>query len=159
MFQLDGPAASIWLKSGAGRGSGSTNFDFPRQISEKFRFLQAIYPQIRFFQAEIGHLQLLLGKLFYFSSKVTTFKHASCTSKIYYYTTPLRQHDHPAQNLRAATPNPPGLTPLGWAHNSKTSRLSHRRSCPRDNQVDPSRRPKGGTTRYRRNWDTVSLEV
>jgi len=25
--------------------------------------------------------------------------------------------------------------------------------------VTPSRRPKGGTTRYRRNWDTVSLEV
>jgi len=25
--------------------------------------------------------------------------------------------------------------------------------------VAPSRRPKGGTTRYRRNWDTVSLEV
>jgi len=23
----------------------------------------------------------------------------------------------------------------------------------------PSRRPKDGTTRYRRNWDTVSLEV
>jgi len=25
--------------------------------------------------------------------------------------------------------------------------------------VAPIRRPKGGTTRYRRNWDTVSLEV
>jgi len=25
--------------------------------------------------------------------------------------------------------------------------------------VAPSRRPKGGATRYRRNWDTVSLEV
>jgi len=25
--------------------------------------------------------------------------------------------------------------------------------------VAPSRRPKGGTTRYGRNWDTVSLEV
>ena len=23
----------------------------------------------------------------------------------------------------------------------------------------PSQRPKGGTTRYRKNWDTVSLEV
>jgi len=27
----------------------------------------------------IGHLQQLLGKLFYFSSKVTTFEHTSCT--------------------------------------------------------------------------------
>ena len=44
-------------------------------------------------------------------------------------------------------------------HNSKTCKLSHRRSCPRDNQVAPSRRPKGGTTRYRRNLDTVCLEV
>jgi len=40
-----------------------------------------------------------------------------------------------------------------------TSRLSHGRSCPGKNQVAPSRRPKGGTTRYRRYWDTVSLEV
>jgi len=25
--------------------------------------------------------------------------------------------------------------------------------------VAPSRRPKGGTTRYRRNWDTLSHEI
>jgi len=29
------------------------------------------------FKAKIAHLQLLLGKLFYFSSKVTTFEHTS----------------------------------------------------------------------------------
>jgi len=28
-----------------------------------------------------------------------------------------------------------------------------------DNQVALSQKPKGGTTRYRRNWDTVGLEV
>jgi len=51
------------------------------------------------------------------------------------------------------------LVPVGWAHNSKISRLSHRRSRRRDNKVARSRRPKGGTTRYRRNRDTVGLEV
>src|SRR6218665_2392500 len=85
------------LKSG-GRGSGSNNFDFYRQISEKFQFFQAIlqkniefcrqifenfdfFKQLKksIFQAKNVHLQLPLAKLFYFSSKVTTFEHTSCT--------------------------------------------------------------------------------
>jgi len=32
----------------------------------------SVYPD------KTGHLQLLLDKLFYFSSKVTTFEHTSC---------------------------------------------------------------------------------
>ena len=76
------------------------NFDISRQISKKCQFFQAISQEkIRFsrnifekisiffrqfkkysiFQAKIGHLQLLLGKLFYFSSKVITFEHTSST--------------------------------------------------------------------------------
>src|SRR6218665_920969 len=43
-------------------------------------------------------------------------------------------------------------------HN-KLLRLSQRRSRPANNQVGTSQRPKGGTTGYRGNWDTVSLEV
>ena len=78
-----------WRQSGfksGGRGSESKKFDFSRQISENFRFFQKISKKItiRQFQKnfalpKIGHLQLLLGKLFYFSSKVTTFEHTSCT--------------------------------------------------------------------------------
>src|SRR6218665_2271208 len=34
--------------------------------------------KISIFLANIAHLQLLLGKLFYFSSKVTTLEHTSC---------------------------------------------------------------------------------
>src|SRR6218665_2332359 len=75
---------------------GQKNFDFYRQISEKFQFFQAIlHKNIEFcgqisenfdffrqlkkliFQAKKVHLQLPLGKLFYFSSKVTTFEHTS----------------------------------------------------------------------------------
>src|SRR6218665_1387686 len=82
------------LKS-EGRGSGLNKIDFSRQISEKFqfqkknRFFQANFRQISafsghftkssIFKAKIRHLLLLLGKLFYFSSKVTTFEHTSCT--------------------------------------------------------------------------------
>jgi len=31
------------------------------------------------FQEKFAHLQLFLGKLFYFSAKVTTIEHISCT--------------------------------------------------------------------------------
>jgi len=75
------------------------NFDFSRQIFEKFRFFQnisqknlifpskfrknfhfqAISQKISILEAKVAHLQLLVGKLFYFSSKVTTFEH-TCTS-------------------------------------------------------------------------------
>src|SRR6218665_2490887 len=61
-------------------GNFTKNFNFSRQISKRFRFLQPIFSKISIFQGKIGHLQLLLGKLFYFSSKVTTLEHTSCTS-------------------------------------------------------------------------------
>src|SRR6218665_1885409 len=51
------------------------NVEFCRQI---LFFFQAI-KKIRFSKQKIVHLQLPLGKLFYFSSKVTTFEHTSCT--------------------------------------------------------------------------------
>src|SRR6218665_225565 len=54
------------------------NIEFCRQISENFDFFQAI-KKIRFSKQKIVHLQLPLCKLFYFSSKVTTFEHTSCT--------------------------------------------------------------------------------
>src|SRR6218665_1423996 len=76
---------------------GQKKFDFYRQISEKFQFFQAILQKniefcrqisenfdffrqlkIRFSKQKIVHLQLPLAKLFYFSSKVTTFEHTSC---------------------------------------------------------------------------------
>ena len=52
---------------------------FFRQIFEKFRYFQAIFRKLSIFHAKIANLQLLLGKLFYFSSKVTTLEHTSCT--------------------------------------------------------------------------------
>jgi len=59
---------------------GPKNFDFYREISEKFRFFSGnLKKNISVYQAKIGHLQLPLGKLFYFSSKVTTFEHTSST--------------------------------------------------------------------------------
>jgi len=47
----------------------------------------------------------ILGKLFYCSSKVTTFEHTSCV--MIRYTNILRPlHDPAAQNLGVATPQP-----------------------------------------------------
>src|SRR6218665_1346513 len=61
------------------RGSGLKKIDFSRQIFENFDFFQALsHKNFDFFHAKIGHLQLLLSKLFYFSSKATTFEHTSC---------------------------------------------------------------------------------
>ena len=55
------------------------NFDFFQVISHKILIFQGKFPSNFDFQAKIGYLQLFLGKLFYCSSKVTTFKHTSCT--------------------------------------------------------------------------------
>jgi len=52
---------AISLKKSIFPGKFSKNFDFSDYLGKKSNF-----------QAKIGHLQLLLGKLFYFSSKVTT---------------------------------------------------------------------------------------
>src|SRR6218665_1876125 len=82
------PAASIWFEIWGVVDPSQQNFDFSRQIFEKFRFIQASFQKvlifsgnlktISIFQAKIAHLQLLLGKVFYFSSKVTTFEFTSC---------------------------------------------------------------------------------
>src|SRR6218665_1215749 len=92
-------AASIWFEIWGVVDPGQKNFDFYRQIFEKFQFFQQIlqkniefcrqisenfdfFRQLKkfgFSKQKIVHLQLPLGKLFYFSSKVTTFEHTSCT--------------------------------------------------------------------------------
>ena len=89
--QLLAAVASIWFEICWVMDPGPKNFDFSKQILQKIRFFQAIskknfnfIKQISekfqflgnftlIFQAKIGHLQLLCGKLFYFSSKVTAF--------------------------------------------------------------------------------------
>jgi len=68
---------------------------------KKVRFLLTNFRKISIFSGNFtkksifheknGHLQQLLGKLFYFSSKVTTYEHTSCT---WYFTTrPRPPHD------------------------------------------------------------------
>ena len=54
---------------------------FSGNFRKKFDFLKKIFLMTSFsvYPDRIGYLQLLLGKLLYFSSKVTTFKHTSCT--------------------------------------------------------------------------------
>src|SRR6218665_4133431 len=73
------------------------NFDFLRQFKKN-----------SIFQAKIAHLQRLLGKLFNFSSKVSTFEHTSYMIRYNNIsrpsTTSLRPS--PSQNLATATPNP-----------------------------------------------------
>src|SRR6218665_126233 len=90
-------SASIWFEMW-GEWIRVKKIDFSRQMFEKFRFFQVISQKLRLlpgkfpknfdfsgnfkqnsiFYANIGHLQLLLDKLFYFSSKVSTFEHTSC---------------------------------------------------------------------------------
>ena len=90
-------AASIWFEIWWVVDPGQQNFDFYRQISEKFQFFRQFYKRIssfagkfpkilifstkkiRFSKQKIVHLQLPLAKLFYFPSKVITFEHTSCT--------------------------------------------------------------------------------
>ena len=53
---------------------------FSRQFYKKNRFFKANFRISSFsvYPDKIDHLQLLLGKLFYFSSNFTTFEHISC---------------------------------------------------------------------------------
>ena len=69
-------------------GKFPQNFNFWGNFTKEYRILQANFRKFWFFQAikkirfskqKIVHLQLPLGKLFYFSSKVATFEHTSCT--------------------------------------------------------------------------------
>ena len=60
-FSYRKAATSIYFEIWGVVHPAQRNFDFSRQISEKFRFSQA----------KIAHLLLLLGKLFYFSSYVS----------------------------------------------------------------------------------------
>jgi len=100
-----------------GCGSGLNKIDFFRQFHKKFQFFLGNFRKISIFSGnftlfldflgKIGHLQLLLGKSFYFFSKVTTFEHTPCTWWYNNISWPLQP---PAQNL-GARPQPPKLMP------------------------------------------------
>ena len=79
------------------------NSDFFRQFNK-----------ISIFQAIIAHLQLLLGKLFYFSSKITTFEYFQYMIRYNNISRPVHDPLRPptVKNLGVATSQPPGLTPL-----------------------------------------------
>src|SRR6218665_3357639 len=75
-------------KNSISTGKFPKNFNFFRHFYKRISSFAGKFPKILIFQAikkirfskqEIVHLQLPLGKLFYFSSKVTTFEHTSCT--------------------------------------------------------------------------------
>src|SRR6218665_2226322 len=57
-------AASIWFEIWGIVDPGQQNFDFSRQISEKFRFFQAILKKCRFFQANFRKISIFSGKFF-----------------------------------------------------------------------------------------------
>ena len=74
--------------------------------------------RISIFQAKIGHLQLLLGKLFYFSSKVTVHFRTYVLYMMSYNNISRPVHDACDPTTRLPKiwglrlPNPLGLTPL-----------------------------------------------
>src|SRR6218665_1619196 len=89
--------ASIWFeiwglvdpgqKMSLSTGKFPKNFNFFRQFYKRISSFAGKFPKIlifsgnyknSIFQAKIVHLQLPMAKLFYFSSKVTTFEHTSC---------------------------------------------------------------------------------
>ena len=104
--------------------------NFFRQICENFDFFLANFWKISIssgnlknlgFQAKIAHFQLLLSKLFYFSSKVTTFEHTFTSYTwqdiIIFHdpsTTPYDPTYDPLSPKSGGSrpPNPPGLTPM-----------------------------------------------
>src|SRR6218665_427626 len=95
---LSQPAASIWFEIWEVADPGLKKSNFPGKFMKNFDFFScnfikySIFPgkfpknfdsfgqcHKKFdFPGKIGHLQQLLKKLFYFSSKVTTFEHTSC---------------------------------------------------------------------------------
>src|SRR6218665_2564761 len=90
------------MKSWEVADPGQNKFRFFQANCRKFRFFQTISQKVSIFQAKIGHLQLLLGKLFYFSSKVTTFEHTNDISR------PPRFPGDPLPKIWGiATPKPP----------------------------------------------------
>ena len=103
----------------------SEKFRFFQAISQRNRFFRQISEKIRFFRPFywLFSLQLFLGKLFYFSSKVTTFEHTSCTwyNNILWpvhdrHDPPATRPRPPAQNLGG--PRPPCNLPRNDAYGS-----------------------------------------
>src|SRR6218665_587424 len=60
-------------------GNFTKNVYFSRQIFKKFRFFRQFLFKFDFPGKNCLFTQLLLENLFYFSSKVTTLEHTSCT--------------------------------------------------------------------------------
>src|SRR6218665_253305 len=86
----------------------------------------ANFRKISFFQAKIGYLQLFLGKLFYFSSKVTTFeKYFLCMIR---YNNILRPVHDP-------TGAPPAPLPKIWGSRPPTPRSDDYDAVKRDKQL------------------------
>src|SRR6218665_3593502 len=107
------------------------NIEFCRQIFENFDLKKLIY------QAKKVHLQLPLGKLFYFSSKVTTFEHTSLymirynniSGPVHDSNAPLRLSLRPpCPKSGGRDPQLPGLPPLD--SNGKEA-FSRRKELPR----------------------------
>ena len=77
----------IWVKKSISTGKFPKNFNFFRQSYKIISSFAGKFPKILIFSgnkkvdfpSKKVHLQLPLGKLFYFSSKVTTFEHTFCT--------------------------------------------------------------------------------
>ena len=69
------------------------------------------FKKMQIFRAKIVHLQLLLSKLFYLSSKVTTFEHASSTWQGIIFLRPsvtTCQPHEPLPNIWGSRPPKPG---------------------------------------------------
>jgi|SRR6218665_2358170 len=113
-------AASIWFEIWEVVDPGQTISIFPGKLPKTFdfsgnftkhRFFQANFRKNSFFQAiykrfdcpgKIGHLQILLGKLFYFSSKVITFEHT-------FVHDPLETPTIPLPKIWGSRPPNPGI--------------------------------------------------
>src|SRR6218665_2242385 len=80
----------------------------------------ANFRKISIFQAKIGYLQRFLGKLFYFSSKVTTFEHRAYFLYMIRYNNILRPVHDPLPPP-ATPPRPP--CPKSGGHDPPTPRI------------------------------------
>src|SRR6218665_1754424 len=148
-------AASIWFEIwgswirvkqiSISTGKFPKNFNFFRQFYKRISSFAGKFPKISIFSgnkkidfpSKKVHLQLPLGKLFYFSSKVTTFEHTSLYMIRYNnISRPVHDSNDPPATL-PSTPCPksggrdpqlPGLPPLD--SNGKEA-FSRRKELPR----------------------------
>ena len=104
-------AASTWFESW-GSWIQVKKIDFPGKFPKSFEFFRQFHKQIRFSrQIIIGHLQLLLGKLFYFLYKSHHFRtYFPCIIRYNNISRPVHDpHDPSTQNLRWSRPPAPRI--------------------------------------------------